>query len=88
MSASPPKADIRVTHRHVCFGPEADSSGHSITSLAATWKDGGIVRPSALVTALVGAAICSASHDEWWGKAGDQALRRSAFTPVKKGASS
>src|SRR6516164_3576487 len=25
MSAPPPKADIRVTHRYVCFGPKTDS---------------------------------------------------------------
>jgi hypothetical protein len=24
MSAYPPKADIRVMHRHVCYGPKAD----------------------------------------------------------------
>ena len=27
MSALPPKADIRVGHRHVCFGPCVDGSG-------------------------------------------------------------
>jgi hypothetical protein len=26
-SALPPKADIRVAHRHVCFGPCVDGSG-------------------------------------------------------------
>jgi len=26
MSALPPEADIRVTHRHVCFGPLLDST--------------------------------------------------------------
>src|SRR5262249_30870974 len=55
-SALPLKADIRVTHRHVCLGPKADSCAaangishlYSITSSARTSNDGGTVRPSAL----------------------------------------
>jgi hypothetical protein len=33
-SALPPKADIRVMHRHVCFGPNPD--------ITAGWKSAGV----------------------------------------------
>ena len=45
-SALPPKADIRVTHRHVCYGPEAVMEAYSITSVAKPKTDVGISMPS------------------------------------------
>jgi len=32
MSALPPKADIRVAHRHVCFGQKATSRNYPIVA--------------------------------------------------------
>jgi len=46
MSASTPKADIRVTRRHVRSGPEAVMEAYSITSVAKPKTDVGISMPS------------------------------------------
>src|SRR6516225_7409501 len=45
-SALPPKADIRVTHSHVCFGPCVDGSGlaRRIFTLQ-RWSEQPCVRP-------------------------------------------
>jgi len=48
MSALPPEADIGVTYRHVCFGPEADFASYSMISSTQERSEGGTVRPSAL----------------------------------------
>src|SRR6516162_4807178 len=55
MSALPPKADIRVTHRHVCFGPCVDGSGlaRRIFTLQ-HWSEQPCVRPVCAVLMTAG----------------------------------
>src|SRR6516225_7353435 len=55
MSALPPEADIRVTHRQVCFGPQANQQR---LSLRAAGSPHDRAASATLATVKTSAAIC------------------------------